>query len=965
MQYFIEVFIQIVSILQPILNEIKNFEWRNESEHLEQKADFTSSENDDVTADKTQDDCLAETPQSEHSSNGVVQLSVEQKLHGEIELFINLILRDFIQSWYKTIGSNPDILDECSDILHSLSSTITSKISGLNNVNILKQIIIHFCHHIKCVQLSRSLYSSRSKSKRQYYSPAVSSMDSSYKLHRLSSVEEAFEASASVHPALKNEETEINYVQGVLKLMITKLLTDSVSSCSGANTLLTEILSHNAVVPVFHLISRPDFLYDSLIRILSDETPVILESKTKQDQNSFSNNTNEALNLPVNNNENGDAQNLPASVEDTAEPCLGKVSTSTRSSLDSDVFLEGDLTEKIYPSHATMITNPPTISPQSSVRSDSDLMFEISIDCGGKQKEEAALDRLVEHSPVSGTLQSPLRSFHEDICSIPFNTESRNADNFSPEKSPQSTGHSTIVANTDDRLSESPSQALDVTGYSSDNSHGDGDCYPDLDILPGKKGFFIDPEEEGVSATEVFEDSSGLNCSEQLFLFQDVRISDTVRAKEHRSSSFYTLYVVEFEALSRLPDGEIVQQTGCVKRRYREFVNLKVRLDDDPLFKNSLRDVQGPRKLSLPFFNMDKDSIENRKNLLENFLKSLIVKEDICNSQDLREFLAPEGDAHIAFVRKAQDLQVPRIDQMLVRTMSGMLDKIASIPSKAQGVLPSLSGKKDEVLAKKDKDASSTEDNDRIKLVCSHSVHEVDSTLGSYSAMAQLIESSEEELWDSSLDQIQEGDITELALSSVEWQDQILQRIPRLEADGSETPDKLPKEQEKKLMVEEHIPLTNEVLNLGALAVHNSESWICRTRSLEVIKMVLGRTLESFIKKEVDFYTSTEKILYYLQNLREVVWPNGKFSLHPIEERSARQKMLTKKQAAQCLFNFLPGVVKFVIGDEDINVAVSEVIDSLQYEKLNRHLVFTMVDMLLEELFPDLSTQELQIQLLQ
>ena len=44
--------------------------------------------------------------------------------------------------------------------------------------------------------------------------------------------------------------------------------------------------------------------------------------------------------------------------------------------------------------------------------------------------------------------------------------------------------------------------------------------------------------------------------------------------------------------------------------------------------------------------------------------QNLIKKEDICNGPELKEFLAYEGDAHIAFVRKAPEINVPRIDKV-------------------------------------------------------------------------------------------------------------------------------------------------------------------------------------------------------------------------------------------------------------------------------------------------------------
>ena len=44
--------------------------------------------------------------------------------------------------------------------------------------------------------------------------------------------------------------------------------------------------------------------------------------------------------------------------------------------------------------------------------------------------------------------------------------------------------------------------------------------------------------------------------------------------------------------------------------------------------------------------------------------QSLIEGDAVCNGPELREFLAYEGDSHIAFVKKATEINVPRIDKV-------------------------------------------------------------------------------------------------------------------------------------------------------------------------------------------------------------------------------------------------------------------------------------------------------------
>ncbi|XP_053381962.1 sorting nexin-19-like [Mercenaria mercenaria] len=101
-------------------------------------------------------------------------------------------------------------------------------------------------------------------------------------------------------------------------------------------------------------------------------------------------------------------------------------------------------------------------------------------------------------------------------------------------------------------------------------------------------------------------------------VFQDVRITTTEKMKEIGSFGEYTLYNVEYEALYQSDIGELVYKSGTVKRRFREFINLQSRLEDNPSYKKSMKDVKGPKKIlpSLPFGNMGKDTVDSRKKLL-------------------------------------------------------------------------------------------------------------------------------------------------------------------------------------------------------------------------------------------------------------------------------------------------------------------------------------------------------------
>ncbi|GFR28071.1 sorting nexin-19 [Trichonephila clavata] len=162
-------------------------------------------------------------------------------------------------------------------------------------------------------------------------------------------------------------------------------------------------------------------------------------------------------------------------------------------------------------------------------------------------------------------------------------------------------------------------------------------------------------------------------------LFTDVQIVDTFQQNEAGLVP-YTLYCIQYTGIfhdtaksSDIP--HFVKQVVSIKRRFREFVALQSRLEDNPSLKTYLKGIKGPSKwLVLPFSNLDKKNIAERKIFLENYLKELCNSPAISQSAELQEFLAYGGGERMSFIRKATDASVPRIDKMFVRGVKGAFD---------------------------------------------------------------------------------------------------------------------------------------------------------------------------------------------------------------------------------------------------------------------------------------------------
>ncbi|CAG2222399.1 unnamed protein product [Mytilus edulis] len=73
-------------------------------------------------------------------------------------------------------------------------------------------------------------------------------------------------------------------------------------------------------------------------------------------------------------------------------------------------------------------------------------------------------------------------------------------------------------------------------------------------------------------------------------IFLDVCIIDSEIRNESRSNSQFVLYVMQYDALYWVEaEKEPVLRTRQAKRRHREFINLHSRLEDNTLYKKSLK----------------------------------------------------------------------------------------------------------------------------------------------------------------------------------------------------------------------------------------------------------------------------------------------------------------------------------------------------------------------------------------
>ncbi|XP_050419333.1 sorting nexin-19 [Patella vulgata] len=837
---------------------------------------------------------VTEFIKSDKKSHSSDDHSNECKIDRELEILIDLIQHDFIKSWYVHFSDEEQVINESRILFYEASQNLKRRIKHLKREICAKQIIDLYRKHITSYQVAKWTFNSLKEPKIR----TGSLTSQGKKVSRPSSIEEAYQL--QFHPALTDQQSEENYLQNVIKLLMCKLFPQNFTFCLSAQILINEILLANIFKVLINKFSAPDFLFWCIIKITSNELDQV-ESATKSEI------LVDHQKKEINKKEESEFSEIVSDQNDLKED-----------NQTNDYIIP--LTP-LKPSRSTI----PIVTIEGADNFEETVCEAAHSDIGDTQalnqniytdwKPKSILyddDNISQCSDLSA--RSDTDTFH-DIESDDMSSQYDIIETVSDNNAKVTTKNNVLSDNNKTEVHKVDTSITDTTLPSSDEN---------------KENLTND-------TTPVLSDSS--------LIFQDVSITDTETATEFRSQNSYTLYIVQFEAMYFSDKGPVLR-SGTTKRRFREFVNLNSRLDNNSYYKDLLKVVKGPKRwLNLPFKNMDKESVESRKAFLNQFLKSLIEIEAICNGPELREFLAYEGDSHIAFVKKSSEISVPRIDKMLVRTVSGMFDKIKSLPSLSQDVISGIVRRETSVDRKLEEKSPEI---DKIDLEFDHQESPYPHHLDKYIDFCDIADVF-----------METGNETGQGKDKAsELQEDILSLLPRLQGDGSESPSEpWEKDHSEVTMCP---PLAESVLDLAVQIFTGRDLWFSRHRVLTVLKVTIGRALDRFIQDEICDLTSEDQWQLYISLIRETIWPDGKLSDDQPPIKTENEKEATKEMAKKCLTEFFPGWLRGFVGLEEMDYGVDEVIKSLQHEKLNKHFLFSMLDFAVEELFPEVSSQELQ-----
>ncbi|KAJ7421733.1 sorting nexin 19 [Willisornis vidua] len=135
-------------------------------------------------------------------------------------------------------------------------------------------------------------------------------------------------------------------------------------------------------------------------------------------------------------------------------------------------------------------------------------------------------------------------------------------------------------------------------------------------------------------------------------------------------------------------------------------------------------------------------------------------------------------------------------------------------------------------------------------------------------------------------------------------------------------------------------------------------SWLCTENIQKVFNLLFGTLVQRWLEVQMFNLTCTQRWVQYLQLLQESIWPGGVLPAVPKPPRTEEQKKATAEQALQSLMGILPNVIQEILGPSKCEMTWNVVLESLSQPVINKHLVFCLLDIVLEFLVLKGSSEE-------
>lgn len=138
-------------------------------------------------------------------------------------------------------------------------------------------------------------------------------------------------------------------------------------------------------------------------------------------------------------------------------------------------------------------------------------------------------------------------------------------------------------------------------------------------------------------------------------------------------------------------------------------------------------------------------------------------------------------------------------------------------------------------------------------------------------------------------------------------------------------------------------------LFLETFELNKGTNWLRGRTVVVVLHQLLGGTVERKVRETAKAFLREDSVLKYIDLVKETMWPGGK--LRESKARTAAEKAKSKTEASVMLATLIPDLAASVVGRANAQAAARRIFATMNNERLNAHLAFTILDELVAVLF--------------
>lgn len=142
-------------------------------------------------------------------------------------------------------------------------------------------------------------------------------------------------------------------------------------------------------------------------------------------------------------------------------------------------------------------------------------------------------------------------------------------------------------------------------------------------------------------------------------------------------------------------------------------------------------------------------------------------------------------------------------------------------------------------------------------------------------------------------------------------------------------------------------------LFLETFELNRDHNWLRGRAVVVVLHQLLGGTVERKVRDAAQALIAEKPVLKYIELIKNTMWPDGGPLKKDFAVRTATQKKQSRREASLMLATLLPDLAGNVVGRANAQAASRRVFATVNNQRLNTHLTFTLLDELINVLFPE------------